>query len=293
MIDKLKKIFPSLRVYAPDKDIYDDHYQWFLTDEQEIIGIANDDLNTKELSLLQTFLTPYNIKFPPPTPNEKKWIEMIKGEDTLISVAGSYRFVYFTLHQSQIDPTPFKEAIQEVFPKDVPILWESEHEGVMIEVQENDQEPVTYEQIIDVLMSDLYGKIYFFVGPFQENLEHVREYYFAMIKGAKTALQYSTKSVITYTESVPFLLMDQLDKDIKTNIAEFILQEFIHDQETLKMIETFVECNLNISETAKELYMHRNSLQYRLDRFQKKTGIDIRQFHEAMTVYLAVIAHKN
>ncbi len=292
MIGKLKNIFPSLRFYAPDKDIYDDKYQWFLTDEQEIIGIANDELSTKELSLLKTFLTPYNIKFPPPNPNEKKWIEMIKDEKIHYPIPGHYRFVYFSLRYSDIDPIPFKEAIQELFPKDVPIIWENEYEGVMIEIQENDQEPVTYEQIIDVLMSDLYGKIYFYVGPFQDNVDHVRDYYFSMIKGAKTALQYSTKSVMTYTESVPFLLIDQLDADVKTNIAEFILQDFMNDKETLKMIETFVECNLNISETAKELYMHRNSLQYRLDRFQKKTGIDIRQFHEAMTVYLAVIAHK-
>jgi DNA-binding PucR family transcriptional regulator len=60
----------------------------------------------------------------------------------------------------------------------------------------------------------------------------------------------------------------------------------------LKMLETFVQCNLNISETAKELYMHRNSLQYRLDRFLEKTGIDVRQFQHAMPVYLAMLARK-
>ena len=65
-----------------------------------------------------------------------------------------------------------------------------------------------------------------------------------------------------------------------------------NDEETLKMIETFVQCNSNISETAKVLHMHRNSLQYRLDRFFEKTGIDVRKFHHAMTVYLALLARK-
>ncbi|MCY8607352.1 helix-turn-helix domain-containing protein, partial [Bacillus sonorensis] len=50
----------------------------------------------------------------------------------------------------------------------------------------------------------------------------------------------------------------------------------------------YMQCNLNASLTAKRLFIHRNSLQYRIDRFIEKTGIDIRQFEEAAAVYFII-----
>lgn len=290
MIKKLKKIFPSLIINSDDDHLYE-HYKWFITSKHEIIGIPHGEISQKELSLLNTFLTPYHIKLPTLSPKEKEWRDIVQQSTNTLEINGFFRFVYFSI-QDQIDPLAFKEAIEELFSNHVPILWKNEHEGILIEECDKKQEAITYKQIIDILMSDLYGKINFFIGPFKDNITNVRQYYLSIIKDAQIAFNYSKKPVITYIEAIPFLLMDQLDSDFKTSLSELVLQEFSDDNETLKMIETFVECNLNISETAKELYMHRNSLQYRLDRFQKKTGIDIRLFHEAMTVYLALLANK-
>ena len=65
------------------------------------------------------------------------------------------------------------------------------------------------------------------------------------------------------------------------------------DDETLVTIQKFFENNLNISETARQLYVHRNTLVYRLERLQKMIGLDIRKFEDAMTFKIAmmVIAH--
>src|SRR5699024_9303044 len=249
-----------------------------------------DDLNQNELSLLNTFLSPYNIKFPILTNKEKKWKQIINNS-AHEEMKGFYRFVFFSIQQHQIDPISFKEAIQELFPNQIPILWENDHEGIIVEEREKNEEPIVYKQIIDLLMSDLYVKIKFFVGPFRNNLDHVKQHHLSIIKDAQTAFNYSKKEVITYSEAIPFLLIDQVTDSFKKDMSKLILQDYVNDQETLQMIKTFVECNLNISETAKELYMHRNSLQYRLDKFQEKTGLDIRKFHDAMTVYLALIAN--
>src|SRR5699024_3780152 len=99
-----------------------------------------------------------------------------------------------------------------------------------------------------------------------------KQHYHSLMQSAQTVLSYSKKSVVSYVDAVPYLLIAQTDSDLLTDITQTILQEYINDDDTLKMIETFVQCNLNISETSKELYMHRNSLQYRLDRFLEKTG---------------------
>lgn len=61
----------------------------------------------------------------------------------------------------------------------------------------------------------------------------------------------------------------------------------------MSTINKFFENNLNISETARQLYVHRNTLVYRLERIEKAIGLDIRTFDDAMTFRIAVmvIAH--
>ena len=65
------------------------------------------------------------------------------------------------------------------------------------------------------------------------------------------------------------------------------------DEETQNTIQKFYENNLNISETARQLYLHRNTLVYRLERLEKTLGLDIRKFDDAMTFKLAmmILAH--
>ena len=69
----------------------------------------------------------------------------------------------------------------------------------------------------------------------------------------------------------------------------------IFDEETTITINKFFENNLNISETARQLYVHRNTLVYRLERIEKALGLDIRTFEDAMLfkIALMVISHMN
>ena len=58
---------------------------------------------------------------------------------------------------------------------------------------------------------------------------------------------------------------------------------------TLHIIHTFFESGLSIAETARKLYMHRNTLVYRLDKIQKLTGLDIRRFEDAVTCKIGLM----
>ena len=61
------------------------------------------------------------------------------------------------------------------------------------------------------------------------------------------------------------------------------------DEETLTTIHKFFENSLNVSETARQLYIHRNTLVYRIEKLQKETGLDIRNFDDALTFKIALM----
>lgn len=64
------------------------------------------------------------------------------------------------------------------------------------------------------------------------------------------------------------------------------------DEETLLTINKFFENSLNVSETARQLYIHRNTLVYRLDKVHKATGLDLRVFEDAITFEIALMVVK-
>lgn len=293
MIDNLKEIYPSLVVYEEGIHELDGSFEWFVTSSGDIIGIHGSQLTAKDIAVLAAFMKPYHTDFPVLTAEEQKWrraidaVGTVEAEDT--EAANPYRFVYFSIKENQIRPDSFKEAIHELFPGSVPILWENGHEGILIEQVDVGSDPIRYEEIIDILMSDLYLKINFLVGPFREDTANAAQYHSFMVSAARSIFASSNKAVAHFSDAVPHMLIQQGNNDQYRNIRETILQNYADDEETLRMIEVFTKFNLNVSETAKALHLHRNSLQYRLDRFTENTGIDIRKFHNAMAVYLAML----
>ena len=122
-------------------------------------------------------------------------------------------------------------------------------------------------------------------------------------KEAKLALDvgkifFSERSVIAYSA----LGIGRLIYQLPMSLCEMFIHEVFGDEvpdifneEINTTIQKFFENNLNISETARQLYVHRNTLVYRLERLEKAIGLDIRKFDDAMTFKIAmmVIAHMN
>ena len=86
---------------------------------------------------------------------------------------------------------------------------------------------------------------------------------------------------------------------IQKEDCEAFLEEYFGEEhelelseEELQTVNKFFEKNLNISETARDLFMHRNTLVYHLEKLQKKTGLDIRRFDDAMTLKIALMVER-
>ena len=106
---------------------------------------------------------------------------------------------------------------------------------------------------------------------------------------------YSDRNVVAYSNLGIGRLIYQLPMSLcKMFIKEIFdgksLDEF--DEETLVTINKFFENSLNVSETSRQLYIHRNTLVYRLDKLQKTTNLDLRVFEDAITFKIALMVVK-
>ena len=116
-------------------------------------------------------------------------------------------------------------------------------------------------------------------------------------KEARTALEvgkifYADKNVFGYNRLGIGRLIYQLPTQVcNMFVGEIFGEESLEsiDDETLNIIRTFVENNLNLSETSRQLYVHRNTLVYRFEKLQKRFGLDIRTFEDALAFKLAMM----
>ncbi len=296
MYKKLKKYFPSLQSYETIPSELDSDFTWFMAENGRIVGIDTEELTDKDEALLTMFLEPFDDVFPQITEEEKKWRKFVQTKEDHVDVdmQVDFRFIYFRIPSELLTPLSFKSALNQLFQKETIILWESKTDGVIVDMKQDElKEFISFNEIIDILISDLYSKVRFFVGPYLSSLEQVKNYYDRIIEQADVALSYSENNVVSYLEAIPYFIIEQIQPELKEELLNVTLKEFQDDGEFIRMVEVLLKNDLNISVAAKKLYLHRNSLLYRVEKFAEKTGLDIRKFHDALIVYFVLLANKN
>ncbi len=148
----------------------------------------------------------------------------------------------------------------------------------------------------DVLKNELFIKSVIGIGTVAEHLRELADAY----KEAQTAIDVgkvfdTEKSIINYEN----LGIGRLIYQLPTTLCDIFLTEVFKknsidslDQETLFTINKFFENNLNVSETSRKLFVHRNTLVYRLEKIKKLTGLDLRQFDHAIVFKVALMVRK-
>lgn len=103
---------------------------------------------------------------------------------------------------------------------------------------------------------------------------------------------YAGKQVISYNE----LGIGRLIYQLPSNLCNVFINEVFGDNvpddldnETLATINAFFDNSLNVSETSRKLFIHRNTLVYRIEKLQKSTGLDIRVFDDALTFKISLM----
>ncbi len=152
---------------------------------------------------------------------------------------------------------------------------------------------MTADTIVDMLNSEMMERVSVAYGNTADEIRKVANSY----KEAKIALSVGKifspeQSVVNYAS----LGIGRLIYQLPVPMCKMFIEEIFKDQspdkfdeETLTTINQFFASSLNVSETSRQLYIHRNTLVYRLDKIEKMTGLDLRQFDDAITFKIALM----
>ena len=147
-----------------------------------------------------------------------------------------------------------------------------------------------------MLNTESMTQVYVAYGTIVNEIKEVSRSY----KEAKMALDvgkifYNNKTVVAYNK----LGIGRLIYQLPLPLCKMFIKEIFEgrspddfDDETLITINKFFENSLNVSETSRQLYIHRNTLVYRLDKLQKSTNLDLRVFEDAITFKIALMVVK-
>ena len=191
------------------------------------------------------------------------------------------------------------EVLKGLFPassKNVIILMETDQIVLIHPVSESSEEDspeYISRMIVDTLNAEALVRVQAAYSHKAASIEEIKNAY----DNAQTALKigstfYSEMTIFSYDH----LGIGQLIYELPKKTCEKFLKEVFRgrlpesfDEEMTHTINKFIQNNLNIAETSRQLHMHRNTLIYRLEQIQKHTGLDLRSFEDAMTFKIAVM----
>lgn len=284
----------------------------FSKNKLEFIAYINSDDSSSNKFLSLISINIYNIKYY----NEEKFDKgnfvkniildnILPGEITLKAKELHLQFnaarAVFLVKTPKLKDIYPHEVIQSLFPnksKDFIAVLDDESTVLVKELKSGDYKDIdkTAKIIIDTLNTELMVKAQIGIGTVADNIRDLGRSF----KEAQTALQIgsifeSDKAIINYNN----LGIGRLIYQLPTTLCRLFLKEVFDegsyeslDNETIFTIQKFFENNLNVSETSRQLYVHRNTLVYRLDKIQKITGLDLRNFDDAIIFKVSMLVKK-
>ena len=201
----------------------------------------------------------------------------------------------------RLDTVPV-DVVQGLFPdrQNDFVLSVGEHDVALIHQMGEDATAKDMEEVAlrieEALRADGESRVFVGIGTLALHLRDLAKSY----KEAQIAIEvgkvFDTERYVINYEN---LGIGRLIYQLPTTLCEMFLQEVFKknpidalDQETLFTIYKFFENNLNVSETARKLFVHRNTLVYRLEKIKRLTGLDLREFDDAIVFKVALMVKK-
>lgn len=187
-------------------------------------------------------------------------------------------------------PDKTKDFVISINETDIALVKETTRE-----IESKDIEKLALS-IADTLSGEFYTTVSIGIGSSVDSIKDLAKSF----KEAQASLEVgkvfdTDKTIVSYSN----LGIARLIYQLPTTLCESFLREVFKrgsiqglDQETLFTIQKFFENNLNVSETSRKLFVHRNTLVYRLEKIKRITGLDLREFDHAIVFKIALMVNK-
>ena len=286
--------------------IFDEHQLEFVLIAH---GDSDDVYMVGKLAVLQiqTLLVAYREKF-----DKDNFVKNLLLDNLLLvdiynrakklHIEVGVRRVVFLIESNETIDVQAQDALKEFFSSESNDFVTAVDEKNIIVVKELQAED-GYEEVqkiaasmLDMLSSEVMLSTRVAYGTIVNEIKEVSRSY----KEAKMALEvgkifFVDRKIVAYNAlgigrliyQLPIPLCKMFIKEIFVDVSP---DDF--DEETLATISKFFENNLNVSETSRQLFIHRNTLVYRLDKLDRATGLDLRVFDDAITFQIALMVVK-
>ena len=286
LFEELKKIYPDLLLQQHPSD---SDQTLSIPYQKKWVLVNAADKTKNELSLIQLVLSQQKDTIDYSISNSI-WKQFLLKESKELPVSsGSYRLIhfFFYLFDESFNSNLWKEAIINLFSPIEDVFFLNSDEAIAVQSDINNLPLNEIQGMLQTLDDDFSTRTFAYIGHFFSINEYVPDLYLEeqvifsneRSQSSQTVLSLATVALSYYT-SFPK----------SKSVLMFHLKEQIAQDATWKeLILTLWNTQGNISLAAKQLFIHRNTLQYRMDRYFEATALSLRDINDLTLSYLAII----
>lgn len=287
MIETIKKLFPQSIINPQIEQLNHTAYQIFNLDDH-LIAIPKSHLTNNEIELLHLLSTDIQIS----TKKTSHWQNFLEGtSQNMPIISGDLQIIYLDFRKTPdyFDDALWFSTLKEAIPNVIdwyPMTENRYH--LLLKIKKKDipvfEEIQAVIQTLDADFDTVTRAIIGFIHPLSTQLPNLYDNELAIVDFSflkDTPFQFSTLSSLLLLQMGNFLpehfsILDNLKQIIRSNM------------EYINLIQSLYENQGNLSQTAEHLYVHRNTLTYRLQKFYKETGMQLQNLSDLIICYICL-----
>jgi len=279
-LQKLQQRFPLLSPFSGKAD-----GNYVFNFDNQLYEIPIHTMTQNEYELLRIFSGPTVLY----DNNDMIWLDYFTDKtDIAPTNLSMHRLLFLHFDKDFTTPTLLRSVFEALLGKDIILLSLQPQLFVIIECIDCN-EFLDLAHYVNPIMADLETHFKIFVSDIIHNITTTKERFNWYVHLLPSIWTCTPKHVLTQQELLVPYITQHLAYQEKEIFISSILKRATSQPELLHTIKKLIECDGNITLASKKMYMHRNTLQNRLEKFQQMTQKDIRQFSHRLEVYLAII----
>lgn len=272
-VHDLKQIYrDGLISNSPNKD--KTYFNYF--DGVQYLHIAKNNLNTKELVLLDSMMSQNS--------SQSEWYDfLVKGVSSIPEIEDSAQCIHFNVKKISRNKKQWLASFQSFFDNVYDLFFLNDEHGVLV-LESWDKSSEELEGFLSILDDDFSTSTSVFVGliTHKDTLREVFKEEQALFNN-----NMKTGKVINYLDSfIPYYIAPQLNKSI---VGQEIRKTLEKDTELVALVQSLWKNQGNLSAAAQELYIHRNTINYRMDKLHNEHSLNLRNMQQLLLCYLLTI----